>query len=248
MLDRKLLKRPDGLTRSIRSFFESIYKHNRAFIGILLGMTVIGGVVAFIVHRLDHASEEGRNALYSAEKALEEETQALNGKPTPVPSGKGESPKTSEALVLFKKLDVDASFPETVKKLKKVDSEHGNTRPAYEARMKLGNLYYDHGDFEKSIPWYEKALNSAPGKFEKAQTLSALGYASENLGKGNAALQSYQKALDLGEASLKGDLLLAMARCYELTHDSAKAKSTYDRIIADLPNTDYAKTAEALKN
>ena len=102
--------------------------------------------------------------------------------------------------------------------------------------------------FEKAQPWYQKAADTAKGKFEKSLSLSALGYSFENLGKHANAIESFQKALDLGENSLKGDLLLALARCYGSIHDVAKARSTYDRVLSDLPNTEYAKNAELYKN
>ena len=148
---------------------------------------------------------------------------------------------------MFQKIDVDAKFQNSVKKLTEVQTNWNGTRSAFEARQKLGNLYFHHGEYSKSLPWFEKAFASAPNTFEKAQILSAMGYAQENLGQTDAAIQSYQKAIQLGEGSLKGDLLMAMARCYEFLKDTAKARSTYDQVLVDLPNTEYSKTAELYK-
>ena len=145
-------------------------------------------------------------------------------------------------------MDVDTHYPEAVKKLKAVDQDFTKTRPAFEARLKLGNLYFNHGNFEKALPWFQKAVDTAPAKLEKALALSAVGYTYENLGKGNTAIQSFQKAIDLGESSVKGELLIAIARCYEEIHDTAKARSTYDQILSELPNTEYAKNAEVYKS
>ena len=105
-----------------------------------------------------------------------------------------------------------------------------------------------HGEFTKALPWYEKASDSAPDSFEKALAFSSLGYVHESLGKPTEALQSFQKALNLGEGSLKGDLLMGVARSYEAVHDSANARSTYDKILTELPNTEYAKSAELFKD
>jgi tetratricopeptide (TPR) repeat protein len=113
--------------------------------------------------------------------------------------------------------------------------------------MKLGTLYFDHGDFAKALPWFEKAAQSASGSFERALALSSVAYTQENLGKPSDAVQTYQKALNLGEGGLKGDLLLGMARSYEALQDTAKARSSYDQILKDLPGTEYAKSAELYK-
>jgi len=141
---------------------------------------------------------------------------------------------------------VDRHFPETVKKFVEVSQNFNGTRAASDAQMKLGALYFDHGDFAKALSWYEKAKDSTSG-FERAVALSSVGYSYENLGKPGEAVAVFQKALELGEGSLKGDLLMAIARCQETLHDSSKARSIYDRILSELPNTEYAKAADINK-
>jgi tetratricopeptide (TPR) repeat protein len=148
---------------------------------------------------------------------------------------------------MYKKFDVDTTLAEPVKQLQLIVTDFSNTRAAFEARLTLGDLYYNHGQAEKSVKWYQEAADSAPGTFEKALAFYALGYSFENAAKPGEALKIYEKALNQGEVGLKGDLLLATARCYESMHDIAKARSTYDRIIAELPNTDYATSAQVFK-
>ena len=60
-------------------------------------------------------------------------------------------------------------------------------------------------------------------------------------------MQAYQRAIDLGEAGLKADLLLATGRCYEGLRDVAKAKNTYEQVATQFPNTPQSKAAEAAK-
>src|SRR5262249_21213986 len=117
--------------------------------------------------------------------------------------------------VEFKKLDVDAQLTDGASKLKHVASEYVGTRAGYEAAVQLGNLYFDHGDAAKAVEWYGKAVDTAPGQFEKALALSSLGYSQENAGKAADAAQTYERALNMGEGSIKGDVLLGMARSYE---------------------------------
>ncbi len=247
-IDRKSLKRPDGFTAMVSSFMKGLSKQTGLFIAILGGLLAIGVGIALYINRLEAKSLSARNAFYQAEKAWETEFKALDARENPKQKeSTKEAPSAATEALLFKKLDVDAQFPEAIKKLKAVDSEFATTRSAYEARLKLANLYYHHGNYEKALPWYQKALETAPNKLEKAIALTSLGYTLESLGKPTDALQFFQKAVNLGEGSLKGDLLLAVARNYEALQDTANARSTYEKIILELPNTEFSKAAETYK-
>lgn len=262
--DRKSLKKPDGFVSAVSRFFSSMNKHTTGLIGAVVGLIALGVIVGLWMNRIDAKTEASRNALYLAEKTMGTELKALAEKvkppvaPTQKKSKNQDKDKNPEADLALQsaqweaaatqKLDVDANFPEAVKKLKAVETDFGKTRAAHEARLKLGNLYYNHGEYAKAVAWYEKAVSSAPGNFEKTLALSALGYTYENLGKPSEAVQTYQKAVNLGEGGLKGDLLLGMARSYEALHDTAKARSTYDQILSELSGTDYAKSAEVYKS
>lgn len=222
-IDRKSLKKPDHFMVSITRFFTQISKHTVLFFGGIAGLFLLGVGGAFYAQHREARNEAARNALYLAEKSLEKDAKATAG-------------------------PVETQYADSIQKLKGVESGFGSGRAVFEARLKLGDLYLNHGDPNQASTWYIKAVDVAPGRLEKGLALSALAYAQENLEKPNEALQSFQKALNLGEASLKGDLLLGIARCYSAMQDSAKARSTYDQILTDLPNTEYSRTAEILKN
>jgi len=249
-LDRKALKRPDGFMSALTAAFDKIASRSNIFVIVVAGLLGLGLLGAFFMNRLEARSDSARNALFLATQSMRTELKAISDleKPKAAPVDDKKTPNTApDAGVAFKKFDVDAKLPETVKKLKDIDQNFGRTRSAFEARLKLGDLYFNHGEFSKALPWYEKAVGSATGNFEKTLALSSLGYANESLEKPADALQAFQKAVNLGEGSLKGDLLLGVARSYEAVHDSAKARSTYDKILVELPNTEYAKSAEVFK-
>ena len=145
-LDRKSLKRPDSFLSSVTGVFQGLSDHNRIILSIVGALIMIGSATAFFINRNEHQNRNARDALYLAEKSLETESKDLS----------------------FKKVDVDVRFAESVKKLKAVDQDFSRTRPAYEARVKLGNLYFNHGDFEKALPWFQKAADTAPEKLAKA--------------------------------------------------------------------------------
>jgi tetratricopeptide (TPR) repeat protein len=255
-INRKSLKRPDRLLKALTGAFDKVSSKSNVVVLALLGLLGLAVAVGLFMNHLEAQADSARNALFLAGQSLTQELKSISDaeKPkTPVVANlkdpkKPATPPVAETPITFKKLDVDTQLPEAVKKLKDIDHEFGRRRAAFEARLKLGDLYFNHGETAKALPWYEKAVSSAPGKFEKALALSSLGYTYENLEKPTDALQTYQKAANLGEGSLKGDLLMGVARSYEAAKDSAKARSTYDKILTELPNTEYAKNAELYKN
>lgn len=265
-IDRKAIKRPDGFLTWLHGFFDSVANNANVFLAGVACLLLVGLIVAFFMNRSDTRSEIASDALYLADKTFNAEIRSMVASNTPVMSqasavkasvegAKKATPNPGEAPVAaaqeklrYQKMDVDAKLPGTVQKLSEIEKSFKGTRSAFEARLKLGDLYYDHGDYAKSLPWFQKAADSAPGKLEQALALSSLGYAYENLSQLNEAIQFYQKANNLGQSSVKGDILLGIARCYEALHDSAKARSTYDQILTELPNTESAKSAELYKN
>ena len=257
-VDPKSLKRPDSFMVLMGNFFTELAQNTRVLIAGLVALIVLGTAIALYSQRETTKVGEGRDALFKADKTFETELKALATalKPpatTPSKDKKADAAKTQPdsfdlEAVVYQKLDVDQKFPGTVKELSTIEKSYSGNRIGYEASVKLGGLYFDHAQYDKALPWFEKAVSSAPGHFEKALALSSLGYAQENLAKPADAIQSFQKALNMGEVSLKGDLLLALARNYESNHDTAKARGAYDQILSDLPNTDYSKTAERYKS
>ncbi len=255
-LDRKSLKRPDSFVTSMRRFFASILSHTTAVLVVLGVLFLVGVSAALYWNHRENRANQAQGALFVARQAIQREhTKLAAAEPAPAPAKAEKGKKAEEQkpvvpnpdTVLNKPLNVDAQMPESVTQLKKVIDQFGGTRAAFEARLALGDLYYDHGEPAKAVPLYEQAARSAPDKEEKTGALYALGYAHENSAKCPEALKAYDEALRVGDSALKGDLLLAIARCYEMTKETAKARSTYDRILSELPNTDYAKMAETLK-
>ncbi len=241
-----------GFMASIYGFFDGIAKHTKGVALLVAAMVVIGVAIAFVMNQRDEQAVSGRNALYSAHKSIETgiKTMAEAAAPAaPQPAGSS-VPKAGPDLNawMFKKFDVDAKLAPGVKMLGDVSTKFKGTRPGFEAELELGNLYFNHGEPLKAVPWFEKAALGAPSIFERALAYSSQGYALENAEKYGDAAQVYEKALNLGEETLKGDLLLAMARSYEGAKEFVKAKGVYDRIIKDLPSTEAAKSAENFKS
>lgn len=245
----------------IHQIFDAIAKNRGATFALAAVVIVVGSAGAWLSSRNDAKSEEAYSALFLARKTLSEELKALAQAKAGTPTAdlaKGankETPKAapaaSEESVRYDRFDVDAKLPRSVKALQALATgPFAGTRAAYEAQLVLGNLYFDHGDAARAAKAFESSVGSAPSAQEKAMAYSAQGRALENGGKYAEALTAYSQALGIikdSSQAIQGELLLAQGRCYELLKDTVKARSVYDQIVSQMPASEYAKTAEALK-
>ncbi len=254
-LDRKALKRPDDFVVAARRIFGNLSQYRRYLVvlGGLLVATGIGGAV-YMNYR-DERSAVATDRLYLAQQGLVTQLKDLAKRIAPateqqVSAEGAQPPAEDEGLdaVAYQKLDVDAQLGESVERFRGVIQQYPDSRAALDARLALGDLYFDHGEAGKAIQWYRAAAESAPRGLDRALALSALAYAYENAKEFKSATDGFQKALDQGEPSLKGDLMLGLARSQELAGDPVAAGKTYDKIIEQHSGTPHAKTAELQKS
>ncbi|MEK6704460.1 MAG: tetratricopeptide repeat protein [Bdellovibrionota bacterium] len=223
------VKKSDQFMEVLSAFFSRLSSHSRKFLWLAVALLVVAGLVTLAMNRHTAKLSKARDALFSAEQALEAEMKNLG---------------LADAN---KKADVDKILVGSMAQMKDVAEKFRGTKAAMEAELRIGDIYYDYGESDKAVDWYQKAAEHSSGSFEKALALMSMGYSYENTGKCVEAVNSFEKALALGEESLKGDLLMAEARCYETMKDFSKARTAYDKILSQLPSTDHAKTAETLK-
>ena len=254
----------DNFMTAISQFFEGLVKRSKLVAISALILVILAVIGAYVMSRQDSKMDASRNALYAATKAYEVELKAVATANAPAAAQaevktdtkvdkdkKAEEARAEAAnldAVRFKKLDVDAKFPEALKKFRAVADEYPGTRTAFEAELGAADLYYRHGESAKAVDWYQKAVSSAPDSLGKALALTSLGYAQENSGKCPDALGTYQKALNVGEVSIKSDVMMSMARCYEAANDATRARATYEQVIKDFPGSDASKSAELFKS
>ena len=252
----KTLKQPDGFVTGTQGFFESLTKNTSVMVSIGVGVLVVAGAIGFSLSHSEKLSSEAKDALFQANKLEQADLKALDASLNPAPkeAPKAKQPaKAAETKKLsadFAKVDVDAKFGDAIKAYQGVIDKYGKTRAGYEARLAIGNLFYNHGDASKAINWFEQAAQNAPDGLERAISTGSLGYAQEASGKAADAVQSYEKALALAgneNPGLRGDLMMATARVHQSMGDAAKAKQDYELVTRELPNTEYAKTAELYK-
>ncbi len=255
-----------GLNDTVSGLMKDLSKHSRVIIGLVAGLAAIGAASAVFMSKKETRVDAGRDALFKATQQVDKELTALASTypaqdapsdPMSALSGaknkadsKAKAPAKIPASVesiAYEAFDVDAKVPEGVKQLKEVAAKYPGTKPGHLAELALGDLYFNHGEPTEAIQWYKAAVDSSSNSNEKALALYNLGYAYENAGQIKEATQSYEKAVGLGAASLKGELLLSLGRGYKLDQNKEKARSTYDLIISQMPNTEFARGAEQEK-
>lgn len=250
-LDKKELKRPDAFQASGAGVVKKARSQQSLWIGFAVaGLAVVGAWSAWSTYRDSQAKKAGE-LLYSARLAEEKEIQAQLPKPATPEKGKTEAEAASTAAALeMEKLDLASRFPETLKAYQTVISQYPSTQASVEARLSLGRRYLNHGQAAQAVPLFEEAAKKASGA-DRASAWSAAGYAYEASAQSAQAIQSFEKAANeapKGFDTIRGDSLVSQARVLEASNDSARAKQVYERILKELPNTEFSKAAEIAKS
>ncbi len=261
-LDRKSLKRPDQFQAGIGGIFTNLSKNTGALLGFSALVIALGAGGAYLASHGKTKESDARNAMFKARQSYDKELAALavttssgtsSGIPKEVLPGKQGAekaiapPADPAEGAAFRKVDVESKFAESLKSYREVAEKFAGTRGAFESNLAIGDLFFNHGEASKAVPFYEKAKGMASGKNEKAMSEYALGYGLEASGKPAEAILSFEKALKETDTGLKGDILLAIARSHEAKQEKTQALATYDQVLTQLPNTEYAKTAEIFK-
>lgn len=145
-----------------------------------------------------------------------------------------------EAQVTARK-HLEAKRPEDAEKAYEgLLSKFKGTRAAFEARLHLGDLWMDSGNYEKAIQHYQSAVDTANDAFSRLLAHYTLGVARESAGKHQEAVASYEEALKIqGSDFLRPEILMAEARCYEALQQPAKAIDLYKQVQEKFASRSY---------
>jgi len=229
-----------------------LIQHSKQLSTLLIAAIIIVALSAVWMHFKDKKLEGARSALFEAAQLLEKEELAVQDTQKKdieknKPAKKKAAPDEATPPPQFQELDVNATFPKTIEAYKKIITQYPGSLPAFQAQITLGNLYFDHKNLTIALEYFKAALKNAPSSLEKVSTYFLIANTQENSSQYQEAVQSIQEALGYKIDFLKGDLLIAQARCFEQLKDKEKAKSVYDKVLADLPNTPFAEAAEVYR-
>ncbi len=244
----------DVISNSMTQIAMSATKQKRLlFVGVVILLAATLAASLYLTKR-NAFRAQASEALFKARSTLETEMKAFAT--SIAPPAKKADPKKPAAPVPppstdFVKFDVDTKLAGSIAALEGVAKTYPNTLAGFDAKMELGSIYFEHGEgtaaYEKALRWFESAASSAPGDEYSSTALYSQGYAQEALGQCAEAVKTFDRAVNAGAGPLLGELLRAKARCQEISGDKAGAKTTYESITKQLPNTEHARFAETKK-
>lgn len=180
-------------------------------------------------------------SVLEAEKAAEKADKKKTAKVTP----------TEEWNPAEAKFDVSSQLKAGLAAMDLVASKYDGTLAAFEARLLVGNAYYDHGgdaaSLKKAYEYYKMAADKAPGTEQSIAGLYAAGYAQEAMGNCADAVKTFDQALNYGKSIHQADLLKAQARCYTTLGNKADAARVYDKLALLFPGSETSRYAQAKK-
>ena len=200
--------------------------------GMLFGTLVLLGVgIYFFQQASDKKDQEGKSTLYKIEKTYEEESKAI--------------PEADRSVGAV--LDVDAKYSKTVAELNgMMSAKTAPSRVLFEAGVKLGTLYLDHGQAEKALTPLKQVLDFSSSSFQKASSYFLLGVAQERSKQFAEATKSFEAGLSQNVEGLNGELLLGVVRMSLKLNDKNKAKLFLERMNKEVAGSHAAEVADEL--
>lgn len=101
-----------------------------------------------------------------------------------------------------------------------------------ESRLQLANLFYDQGQWQKSVEWYQKALELDP---QNVNARTDLGTAYFNLGRPKDALREYGRSLEI-DRNHQPTIFNSIVVNLEGAGDAVAAQAAWDRLHKMDPN------------
>lgn len=133
--------------------------------------------------------------------------------------------------------------------LEKVRADHKGTTASHLAALRLGRWNVAKGDLPKAEALYREALSEIRGRDSQifvSMVSEALGVVLENQERWDDALKAYESGLSAEDKTLRPLLLLSKARVLSNQKKVDEAKSVYDSVVQEYPNSSYSQQARAL--
>jgi len=125
--------------------------------------------------------------------------------------------------------------PEAMERIRQLTEKARSDPNDREARVQLGNSFYDIGQFNSAIPWYEEAF-ALDGSDVLVST--DLGTCYLYLGNFDKAMEYYQKSLELSPNHPQ--TMQNMGIGYFSKGDYQKAIETWESLLQAQPNYEHA--------
>jgi len=215
---KQLLKEPDEFLTFSGKAIEFLRTNQRQISYALIGLAVI--VIGFAAFRyFSNLSERRAYALLN--EGLVHYTNQASGQKT-------------------------GHFNEVAKEsFGKLVREYSSTNAGKLGLALYGDMNYKEGSYDKAVEVYEKALKTfSNNKALQPLMWNNLAYAYEGKQDYNAALQCWEKIVNLEGNLAKTDAYFNQGRMHEILNNRGKAIEAYAKVVNDFPDSVYAEIAQ----
>ncbi|NCN26145.1 tetratricopeptide repeat protein [bacterium] len=195
-------------------------------------LSVVGVLHLFIERSQERTEKDAFALLFSAEKLERELGEASN----PF------DPKFYESMAAWTP-EVKQQYREL---LEQVVSKYPSAEAGHLARLRLARVNIVDGNVSEAEELLAAVKSKASEDFIKAHSLQLLGVIYENQNKLDDALSAFDQIVSLKKAPFKPLAMLSKARVLKALNRGDEAKSVYEKVTSDFPNTIYEKQARAL--
>ena len=122
--------------------------------------------------------------------------------------------------------------------IQQLESHLSHTPEDIEARIQLGNAYFDTDKFESAIIHYSKALEAQP---RNADVIVDMGISYRKIGRSDVAAQKFREALVINDRHVNARYNLGIVLKWDL-NDIPGAIAAWDTLLVYTPNHPNAAT------
>ncbi len=149
----------------------------------------------------------------------------------------------SELLAAEQPNDYDKRISETIGAYIDIKTNQTTTDATPWLLLRLGNAQYDNSKFDDAIETYRELIKKYPHHPAVSIVRLSLGYAYEEKGLLQDALQQFKEITGEDNPFIKTQRALGMGRCYEKLGSTDMAKKAYNEVIELSPGSDAARLA-----
>ena len=209
---------------------------------LIVGLGGLG--ILWAQNQKKETSEKAFGLLFKADKM---EDLALGGE-----EAQDQNKDTSVLYDNMKKW-TDVQKNEYQGNLKAVIEKYPGSVPAVIAGIRLGRWNFANQKFEEAVQSYRSVIEKSSSLLGDPDTAIYLAMAYEGMGasleaqqKFEDAQKSFRDALLIKDNPLKPLAYFGLARNLQNLGKKDEVKGTYEKVIAEFPNSDYEKRARAL--
>ncbi len=212
---KQLLKEPDEFLTFSQKMMGYILVHKVKFIsglGALFALLIIAGLVGYFSNRAEN------NAFAMLNQGVTHYNEVME------------------------KDGPEKAYDAVEKEFLEISDRYSGRKGGQMARITFANMAYDAGKYEKALELYQKALNDfGDTPSLKNLILAGMGFACEGKQDYAGAIGYFERIVSGLEPLMKSEAVFRISMLYEKTGDKEKSLKSYQKLLADYPDSLYAE-------